>query len=372
MTTAEQAPQPSEQKADDKLFAIVLALARSGIAHGCGLPHDQPSNGYVQQMRRLAASEALSARQRERIAYLVEWYEKGRPRSDETVVASAAPAPQGEPPTADAWLDQQQAVASKSWCSGWDACRSWVKEFRTIALATQGPQGEPANEQFTKWFAANYPGPDTIIHDPLWHAPRILRAASAALATQGKAAPTDRQAFTAEEMQRMASGWGKAAPELEIIEAPSMEKECRQCSRKKPLSDFQKDKRMRDGYLNQCKECRKQRAMAPDSVAARLASSRSPERQAAKKAYAKSPDGREVRLAYVKRNSHKVQAKQAVNHAVQAGKMTRPDRCSVCDKLCRPHGHHDNYLKPLSVRWLCAKCHREYHGAIDVQAGEKS
>lgn len=33
-----------------------------------------------------------------------------------------------------------------------------------------------AMEQFRKWFACNYPGPDTIIHDPNWHAPMIFRA----------------------------------------------------------------------------------------------------------------------------------------------------------------------------------------------------
>lgn len=32
-------------------------------------------------------------------------------------------------------------------------------------------------EQFADWFRRNYPGPDTIIGDPDWHAPRILNAA---------------------------------------------------------------------------------------------------------------------------------------------------------------------------------------------------
>lgn len=31
--------------------------------------------------------------------------------------------------------------------------------------------------RFTEYFVRNYPGPDTIIYDPKWHAPRIFRAA---------------------------------------------------------------------------------------------------------------------------------------------------------------------------------------------------
>lgn len=37
---------------------------------------------------------------------------------------------------------------------------------------------------FAEWFRENYPGPDTIIHDPDWHAPRIFRAVIRALKQQ--------------------------------------------------------------------------------------------------------------------------------------------------------------------------------------------
>lgn len=32
-------------------------------------------------------------------------------------------------------------------------------------------------EEFMEYFRTNYPGPDTIIHSPDWHAPKIYRAA---------------------------------------------------------------------------------------------------------------------------------------------------------------------------------------------------
>jgi hypothetical protein len=34
-----------------------------------------------------------------------------------------------------------------------------------------------ALEAFTEYFVRNYPGPDTIIGNPQWHAPKIFRAA---------------------------------------------------------------------------------------------------------------------------------------------------------------------------------------------------
>lgn len=35
-----------------------------------------------------------------------------------------------------------------------------------------------AQDAFGVYFRQNYPGPDTVIHDPDWHAPRIFRAAT--------------------------------------------------------------------------------------------------------------------------------------------------------------------------------------------------
>lgn len=29
----------------------------------------------------------------------------------------------------------------------------------------------------------------------------------------------------------------------------------------------------------------------------------------------------------------------------------------------RVHAHHDSYFRPLEIRWLCARCHRNWHVA---------
>jgi hypothetical protein len=47
---------------------------------------------------------------------------------------------------------------------------------------TQQEAREAQLRAFTEYFVRNYPGPDTIIHNPQWHAARIFRAAEHAIA----------------------------------------------------------------------------------------------------------------------------------------------------------------------------------------------
>lgn len=47
--------------------------------------------------------------------------------------------------------------------------------------------------------------------------------------------------------------------------------------------------------------------------------------------------------------------------ALARHQITRPDKCSNCGCTCTPHGHHDDYSKPLEVRWLCRPCHLNLH-----------
>ncbi len=61
-------------------------------------------------------------------------------------------------------------------------------------------------------------------------------------------------------------------------------------------------------------------------------------------------------------------AQHAVQSAVAAGALVRPEACSECgstkrrrDGITNIVGHHDDYNKPLEVRWLCNQCHRRWH-----------
>ena len=60
-------------------------------------------------------------------------------------------------------------------------------------------------------------------------------------------------------------------------------------------------------------------------------------------------------------------AQNMVAHAIKKGLLT-PTNCEKCnfsglakDGRNLIHAHHDNYNKPLCVRWLCQKCHHEWH-----------
>lgn len=47
--------------------------------------------------------------------------------------------------------------------------------------------------------------------------------------------------------------------------------------------------------------------------------------------------------------------------ALEKGIIKRSDSCEECGAPGRTEGHHDSYNKPLEVRWLCHKCHYEWH-----------
>ena len=50
-------------------------------------------------------------------------------------------------------------------------------------------------ERFAEWFRQNYPGPDTIIGRPDWHAPKIYRAATHELRKELDEARAERDAL---------------------------------------------------------------------------------------------------------------------------------------------------------------------------------
>ena len=158
-----------------------------------------------------------------------------------------------------------------------------------------------------------------------------------------------------------------------------MEKNCFKCGELKPLTDFYKHKAMSDGYLNKCKICAKrdsntnrqnniERCREYDRNRPNKA-----ERYQKIKEYQQTEKGKEVRRKSTQKYQQdrlKKQAHTDLSNAVKYGKIIKPNNCQNCGVTCKPHGHHDDYSKSLDVRWLCVKCHVDFHKFVRAKQRE--
>lgn len=62
---------------------------------------------------------------------------------------------------------------------------------------------------------------------------------------------------------------------------------------------------------------------------------------------------------HYKSNNIKARAHSLINTAKRLGVLT-PEPCEKCGDV-KTEGHHDDYSKPLDVRWLCFPCHKHWH-----------
>ena len=130
-------------------------------------------------------------------------------------------------------------------------------------------------------------------------------------------------------------------------------KTCTRCGETKQECDFQIRKASKDGLTASCKKCLsaydKSRANDEKRVKARLL-------------YSKTESGKAARTKANRKfranNPKKYLAHNMVNNAIRDGKMKR-EACEVCGR--KAHAHHDDYSFPLTVRWLCAYHHAQWH-----------
>ena len=84
----------------------------------------------------------------------------------------------------------------------------------------------------------------------------------------------------------------------------------------------------------------------------------------AKNGRTRSPFHREYILQWNQNNPGKRRAHALVARAIKQGTLIRADHCEVCNiPTTYLDGHHDDYRKPLKVRWVCQSCHRKIHAA---------
>jgi hypothetical protein len=132
-------------------------------------------------------------------------------------------------------------------------------------------------------------------------------------------------------------------------------KTCTRCGKEKTESEFQVRRLSNDGLTASCKSC----LSAYDKTRAML-----PHRVAMRKRYAKTENYKiaisKSSKKYRANNPNKYVATNMVNNAIRDKKLFKQP-CEVCGKTKKIHGHHDDYAKPLNVRWLCDEHHKQWH-----------
>ena len=122
---------------------------------------------------------------------------------------------------------------------------------------------------------------------------------------------------------------------------PPGHKLCPRCKKVLPLKKFGVNAARKDGRQVYCLDCwpafRKFRAQNPINR------------------WRKSERAVEIH----RRNPLKHRARLYVSLAVKFGDL-KPQPCEVCG-MSPTQAHHDDYTKPLAVRWLCVQHHNEHH-----------
>lgn len=133
-------------------------------------------------------------------------------------------------------------------------------------------------------------------------------------------------------------------------------KECFKCKTVKPIEEFYKHSAMADGHVNKCKECNKNDVTSNRNK--NLERIRAYDRERGKN---KDRIQAQVQItkAWREEDKRRSKAHSAVARAIRSGALVRQpcERCNNTPAVA----HHDDYDKPLSVRWLCQPCHKHHH-----------
>jgi hypothetical protein len=137
-------------------------------------------------------------------------------------------------------------------------------------------------------------------------------------------------------------------------------KQCFKCEVVKHIEQFYTHPRMADGHLGKCKECT--RLDAVRHRAANLDKVKAYDRGRSLKPH--RIDDRKRRHAELRRSAPvKYQARCEVSNAIRDGRIAKQP-CEVCGGR-DVTAHHDDYSRPLDVRWLCWTHHGEQHRKYD-------
>ena len=145
---------------------------------------------------------------------------------------------------------------------------------------------------------------------------------------------------------------------------------CTRCGDALDDSCFQIREASIDGLTASCRKCLnkydKSRSSLPHRVKLRKDYQKTEAgMEAARKGsrrHSKTDKGKASNLKWNLTNKHKRKAHGVVAYRVKIGELKRLP-CEVCGNK-KSEAHHDDYEKPLEVRWLCRKHHAEHHSNL--------
>ena len=146
---------------------------------------------------------------------------------------------------------------------------------------------------------------------------------------------------------------------------------CVICGTNSSISEFYK------GVTNRCKECHKKKVR--DNRRAKKAYYRKydaaryqadPRVKERHRMYQQTEAGKKSMRAanakWIAANQEKRAAHVLLGNAVKSGRVSKPCKCQLCGaENTRIHGHHDDYAKPLEVKWVCQKRHVLIHRRME-------
>jgi len=71
-----------------------------------------------------------------------------------------------------------------------------------------------------------------------------------------------------------------------------------------------------------------------------------------------------IRREWKLNNQEKIKAHNVLKYHVYTGAIIKPEKCYECGEKTKIVGHHNDYLKPLDVIWLCGSCQKKLHHKI--------
>jgi ribosomal protein S27AE/uncharacterized protein YlaI len=138
-----------------------------------------------------------------------------------------------------------------------------------------------------------------------------------------------------------------------------MKRECPRCG---TLTEFSDDYIKRRGYM--CNPCKSRATIESAKKHKERKYSHTREYQKTHKF-----DRSEYSKRYRNNNPEKKKAHSLVQTAIRNGSIIK-QQCLVCGDS-NSHAHHDDYTKPLEIKWLCHIHHMELHSMLKAREGKE-